>query len=116
MSSLSSQEVTREGDWVVGAWRGDIDITNVDTIEGQLLGELRNTDAGLVVDLSEVSYVDSAGIRSLLNLRRLLSQRQQRLLLVVPDGSVLTKALLVGGVTALVPIYGSLEAARDQGR
>jgi hypothetical protein len=56
-----------------------------------------------------------AGIRSLLNLRRLLFQRQQRLLLVIPEGSVLMKALDVGGVAAVVPIYDSLSSARAEG-
>lgn len=109
---LISQEIVRDQDWIVAHWRGDIDMTNAQSIERELLDELRNSDIGLIVDLSSVSYVDSAGIRSLLNLRRLLGQRQQKLLLVLPAGSVLTKALEVGGVASVLPPHASLEAAR----
>jgi anti-anti-sigma factor len=113
MSTLSNEEVEREGKWLTASWHGDIDITNSDALEQASLSALQNSDAGLIIDLTNVAYIDSAGIRSLLTMRRLLAHRQQRLLVVVPEHSVLNKALEVGGVSAVISIHGTLSSARE---
>jgi anti-sigma B factor antagonist len=113
MNVPTAMDVLRDGDWVVAGWHGEIDVANAETIEQQTLGEVRNTDAGLVIDLTEVSYIDSAGIHSLVAIRRLLANRQQRLAMVVPERSVLNKALEVGGLPAVIPVYRSVPAARN---
>jgi anti-anti-sigma factor len=105
-------DLVREGDWLVAGWRGEIDAAGTGALEQETLDAVRSTDAGMTVDLSGVSYIDSAGIHTLVTMRRLLAARQQRLLLVVPEGSVLNRALEVGGVPAVIPLYRSLEAAR----
>jgi len=104
-------DVVRDGDWLVAAWHGEIDMSNAEALEQDTLGSMRNTDAGLTVDLTGVSYIDSAGIRSLVAIRELLAARQQRLFVVVQEHSVLNKALDVGGVPAVIPIYRSMAAA-----
>lgn len=87
-------------------------MSNAAGLEQAALGAMRNSDNGLTVDLGLVTYIDSAGIRSLLNMRRLLEDRQQRLLLVLPPGSVLRKALEIGGVLAVIPAYPTVASAR----
>lgn len=101
----------RDGHWVNAAWSGDIDMANAAGLEQSALAAMLNSDNGLTVDLGLVTYLDSAGIRSLLNMRRLLEDRQQRLLLVVPSDSVLRKALEIGGVIAVIPVYSTVESA-----
>jgi stage II sporulation protein AA (anti-sigma F factor antagonist) len=105
-------DVIREGDWLVAQWRGDVDMTNAGLLEQKAISGLLNTDSGLTVDLTGVDYIDSAGIRALLSIRRQLDARQQTFLLVVPAESVLNKALEVGGVPALVTICRSIAEAR----
>ena len=78
MSARRAVDVVRDGDWLVAAWHGEIDMTNAEALEEHTLGYVRNTDAGLTVDLTGVSYLDSAGIRSLVAIRLLLADRQQR--------------------------------------
>ncbi|MGH2719787.1 MAG: STAS domain-containing protein, partial [Actinomycetota bacterium] len=58
----------REGNWLVSRWTGEIDGDNAEQLEERTLGELRGSDAGLTIDLSGVSYLDSAGIRVLTSL------------------------------------------------
>jgi anti-anti-sigma factor len=105
--------IHRDGRWVNATWEGDIDMSNATGLEQAALGEMLNSDDGLTIDLGLVTYIDSAGIRSLLNMRRLLEDRQQRLLLVVPSNSVLRKALEIGGVLAVIPVYSTMESAVD---
>src|SRR2546422_9863639 len=113
MNARRVDDVVRDGDWLVAAWHGEIDMSNAEALEQHALGSMRDTDAGLTVDLTGVSYIDSAGIRSLVDLRRLLAARQQRLFVVVPERSVLNKALDVGGVPAVIPMYRAMAAARE---
>jgi anti-anti-sigma factor len=113
VSARRAVDVVRDGDWLVAAWHGEIDMTNAEALEERTLGYLRSTDAGLTVDLTGVSYIDSAGIRSLVAIRRLLVDRLQRLFVVVPERSVLNKTLEVGGVAAVIPIHRSMAAARE---
>lgn len=107
-------DVIREGDWLVAPWHGDVDMTNAGPLEQKAVSNLLNTDSGLTIDLTNVDYIDSAGIRVLLSLRRKLEERQQKILLVIPQTSVLNKALEVGGVPAVIPICRSIAAAREQ--
>jgi anti-sigma B factor antagonist len=103
----------RDEGWVTASWSGDVDMSNAVSLEQAALGEMLNSDKGLTVDLELVTYIDSAGIRSLLKMRRLLEDRQQRLLLVLPSGSVLRKALEIGGVLAVIPGFPTVESARN---
>lgn len=107
-------EITREGDWLLIFWHGEVDMLNAATLEQQAVSTLLNADAGLVIDLSAVDYIDSVGIRVLLTIRRLLVERQQRLFLVLPEDSVLNRALEIGGVPAMIDVCRSLSAARDR--
>jgi anti-sigma B factor antagonist len=105
-------EIQRDGDWLIVGWPTEIDMANAEPLQGDTLDGVRNTDNGVVVDLTAVTYIDSAGIRSLLAIKRLLAERQQRFLVVVPAGSLLNRVLTISGVPAIVPLYPSLEDAR----
>lgn len=113
MSGEVAAGIQRDGRWVNATWDGDVDMSNATGLEQAALGAMFNSDDGLTIDLGLVTYLDSAGIRSLLNMRRLLEDRQQRLLLVVPSDSVLRKALEIGGVIAVIPVYSTIESAGD---
>jgi anti-sigma B factor antagonist len=51
-----------------------------------------------VVDLTETSYLDSAGIRLIFGLAERLSRRGQELRLVVPDGAPIERVLVLTNV------------------
>jgi anti-anti-sigma factor len=113
-ASLSGGEILRDDAWLVATWRGDVDMANASRLEEAALESLRNADDGLIVDLTRVSYLDSAGIRALLNLRRLLAHRQLKMFVVLPESSVLRKALEVGGVWTAVTVHPTIEQALQQ--
>lgn len=111
VSGEEAAGIHRDGSWVTATWDGDVDMSNAAGLEQVALNAMFNSDNGLTIDLGLVTYIDSAGIRSLLNMRRMLEDRQQRLLLVVPSNSVLRKALEIGGVIAVIPVYSTMESA-----
>ena len=106
--------VSREGDRLLIKWRGDVDMANVTSVEQRTLAAIQNTDTAAIIDLTDVTYIDSAGIRTLLAIRRMLEDRQQRLALILPADSVLNRALEIGGITSVIPVHRSAQAARQE--
>jgi anti-sigma B factor antagonist len=66
---------------------------------------------GLVVDLSDVRYVDSSGLSPLFDLRRRLRTRRQELRVVVPPQSHVRRALELVDLDSTALLDGSLESA-----
>jgi len=58
---------------------------------------------GLVLDLSEATYIDSAGIHLLFRLGGRLTRRRQQLRVVVPDGAPIRKIVTLAGLGWTVP-------------
>jgi anti-anti-sigma factor len=83
---------------------GEIDLSNVDALAGSLRATVPNTAAGLVLDLTRVTYLDSTGIRLLFELARELADRQQDVRVVSPHASPLRRVLLLAGVSAAMPV------------
>ena len=88
---------------------GEVDIANASTLESEIADTVANTALGLVVNLTETDYFDSAGIRMLFELRKRLTGRRQSLRVVVPRGSVIITALLVTEVDQIIPIDETLD-------
>ena len=91
---MTSAHVTVEhhdGELVVIAVHGDIDLDNTRALGEEILRALPNTTMGAVLDLSDVGYLDSAAIRLLFELASTTRGHRQTLRIVVPPGS-LTRA------------------------
>ncbi len=74
---------------VVAHLQGEVDMSNADELGAAISGELGNAAMAVVVDLSEVSYLDSAGIHVVFELRaRVQSRGQDIRLVVVPDSPI----------------------------
>jgi anti-anti-sigma factor len=68
-------------------------------------------DDALVIDLSSVSFIDSAGLHAIGELAALLRERRQRLHLCVPHGNQIERTLQIIGVPRNVPVHRDREAA-----
>jgi anti-anti-sigma factor len=108
------REERRDGT-AVAHIEGEIDASNVAAIGTRLRGMLGNEAYGLVVDLTEVAYLDSAGINLLFVLGDELGARQQRLRLVVSPGTPIERMLSVTALDRTQPTYPTLEAALAAG-
>jgi anti-anti-sigma factor len=95
---------------------GDIDLSNTGQLEGRLVNAVGNEALGLVVDLSGVRHLDSAGVRLLFQLAARLEQRRQRLGVVVPERSPVRRVLLLAQLDTRVPLTATIEAAVAQVR
>jgi anti-sigma B factor antagonist len=89
----------------------DLDAANFAAVE-QSLAEAIGPDAlSLIVDLSAVEYLDSAGIDMLLRLGERLDRRRNKLILVVPESSQLKRLITIVGVPEAIAIHPSLDDA-----
>jgi anti-anti-sigma factor len=95
----------------VASLPADVDSANAAEVLQELTREISNEPAGLVVDLTETRYLDSAGIEMLFQLRAKLGNRGKRLAVVVPAGSHLRRLLELTGVDTAVTITDELPAA-----
>jgi anti-anti-sigma factor len=111
MTELAHFQVARRGDICIGQLEGEIDISNAEAVEDALEGAMGNTDSGLILDLSNVTYVDSAGIRVLFRLATRLRTRRQRLRLAIPETAVVKVVLSVSGLDRVVPLSASVDDA-----
>lgn len=111
MTPEQTVHITRRGRWVVAEWFGDVDRVNARRVEALSLSVMLNRDAGLVVDLSNAEYLDSAAISALISMNAALTNRQQSFRIVVPHDSVLEKGLRIAGVPPVVPMHRSVEDA-----
>jgi anti-sigma B factor antagonist len=96
---------------LVARLSGEIDLSNAAIIRRSIAESVSNLELAVVLDLSEVGYLDSAGIAMLFDLARLLGQHQQQLILVLPEASLLHRSLRVSGLPSNVPIVERVEDA-----
>jgi anti-anti-sigma factor len=98
---------------VVASLSGEIDLSNAAEITHALLGGVPNEALGLVIDLSEVSYLDSAGVRMLAELDHRLGWRAQALRVVAPEVSRSRRVLEIAGLERVLSLETSVVTARS---
>ncbi len=98
-------------DVVVARIEGEIDVSNVTAIGERLRSLLSNLSVAMVVDLSATTYLDSAAINLLFALGDEMSFHQQRLALVVRDGSPIGRVVSLTGLDQRVAVQATADAA-----
>ena len=93
-----------DGELVVIAVHGDIDLDNTRVLGEEILRALPNTTMGAVLDLSDVAYLDSAAIRLLFELASRTRAHGQALRIAVPSRSLTRELLGHVALDSAVPI------------
>jgi anti-anti-sigma factor len=106
-----SLDLAVEDDVVVARVTGALDVSNAEDLRRAVAGQLDGSAPGLVVDLSEVTYLDSAGIELLFDLARRLRTRRQRLGLVVPDPAPVRHVVQLANLASVGFVCETLDAA-----
>jgi anti-sigma B factor antagonist len=74
---------------------GEIDLANADRVSSALASPQALGAVGVVLDLTQVSFIDSSGLAALLNARK---QLDGRLAVVVGPGSAVSRLFETAGV------------------
>jgi anti-anti-sigma factor len=99
------------GDVPVGSIHGEIDASNVAEVGVALRGLVTNQGSVLVVDLTDTSYLDSAGINLLFALGDELRARQLELRLVIGPETSIARMLAITGLDHVYPCYAAVADA-----
>jgi anti-anti-sigma factor len=108
---LGDVQFTRRDGKRVAALTGEVDLSNARAIGEAIAQTTSNQEEGLILDLSALRYLDSAGIQLLFRLREQLRARGQVLTVVIPAKSASNDALRLAGVTLHVETFDTLENA-----
>jgi anti-anti-sigma factor len=110
---IAQVELEERDGAVVGWVNGEIDGSNTSEVGRALLERLPTSAHGLALDLSGVSYLDSAGVELVFQLARRLRDRRQRLRLIVPADSPLRRVLSICDVASIAPVDETIERSLD---
>jgi anti-sigma B factor antagonist len=90
--------------------RGEVDIETAPEVTAALDAAIRETSGALVVDLSDVAFLDSSGVNVLLRARAVLGREERVLVVVCPPGAA-RRVFEVAGIADLLELYDSREQA-----
>jgi anti-sigma B factor antagonist len=97
----------------VASLEGEIDLSNAADLLARLLAGVSNRSHSVILDLTETSYLDSAGVRLVFEARRALAERRQRLRVVAPPNTFVADVLDATGLGDAITIHRSLADALD---
>lgn len=111
MTDLARVSVRDEARVRVAEVVGEIDASNAHDVKRRLIAALPNASHGMAIDMSRLEYLDSSGIALTFDLAERLRARGQRLVLVVPEDSVLRRTLEVTQTHLVAPLVTTLDQA-----
>jgi anti-sigma B factor antagonist len=91
--------------------RGELDISNASATGDAIAAEVRIDARGLVVDFSELEFLDSSAISMLFSLARRLAERRQELHLVAPQGAAVGRVLDIVEFDRAAPVHTTVDEA-----
>ena len=113
---MADVRIEREDQTVVAVLTGEVDMSNAASVRLQIAESVTPGDDALLVDLSDLSFIDSAGLHTLIELGTVLDERRQKLLLCLPQGSTIRRAIEIIGLPRAISIHSdrgeAIEAAR----
>jgi anti-anti-sigma factor len=108
--------ITIDDQVVVAALPEEIDLANARGLTSMVSAAVPNEAAGVVLDLSGTTYLDSSGVHLIFDLADRLAARQQKLVLALPEVSNVRRVLELVDVTVVAPIETDLAAAKELAR
>lgn len=114
MSELSKMAVEERGEVVVARVAGELDISNAETTGGELERAVPRASRGLVLDFSELTFLDSSGVSMLFALARRLGSHRQELRVVAPAGHAVARVLEIVELGSAAPVHDTVDDAVDE--
>ncbi len=93
--------------------KGRMDAVSAPSFEERITGMLQEGDKNFVIDFSELEYISSAGLRSILASAKKIKAGQGAFLLADLRDTV-KEVFEISGFKAIIPIYDSVDAALSE--
>ena len=111
MIRLAELDLGEPADVRVARLRGEVDLSNATDLLDALADAAAEAELGIVVELSAVRHLDSAGLRLLFELRRRLAYRRKFVALAVPAEARVRAVLDMAAVQDALPVEETVEEA-----
>lgn len=96
---------------VVARVTGELDVAGAEAI-GEAIGQaVPNSARALVVDCTDLGFIDSSGVAMLFMLSRRLGSRRQELHCVAPEDSPVARVLEIVEFDRAAPVHSNLDEA-----
>lgn len=92
---------------------GELDIATVSDFRRAVADAVVEAPGGLVVDLSEVSFIDSSGLGAVVEAHHRLRRQRRPLAVVAPQGTAAAVLLDLSGFDRAIPVFESRDAALE---
>ncbi|HEY1975547.1 MAG TPA: STAS domain-containing protein [Candidatus Baltobacteraceae bacterium] len=104
------------GDQLIFRLRGSLDLATSPTVRAALMDATEKGKRHIVVDLTQLEFLDSTGLGALIGAHRRASEHDGSLRLIVSDGPI-ARLLNITGLIRVLSVYHTLEDAKnDQSR
>ncbi|HWH11253.1 MAG TPA: STAS domain-containing protein [Solirubrobacteraceae bacterium] len=101
-----------DGGPVIAAIAGDVDIANAESLVDAVLTRAQtDPKPGVVLDFTAVDFMDSTGIRAILEIAQHLDDDDAAGLVLMNPASSVAKLLSLAGLDDRIPVATSLEQA-----
>jgi anti-sigma B factor antagonist len=105
-----------DGETLVFKLRGSLDLATAPTVRAALGEALEKQSRELIVDLTQLEFLDSTGLGVLIGAHRRAAEHGGRFRLVVKEGPI-SRLLNITGLIAVFEVYHSLaDAQGEKGR
>ena len=111
MSGLAEVKIEERGDVVIARVTGELDLAGAASTEHTVSQAVSTSARSLVVDFSDLEFIDSSGVAMLFSLARRLSGRRQELHVVAPGGGPVARVLDIVDFGRAAPVHGDADAA-----
>jgi anti-anti-sigma factor len=91
--------------------RGDVDFPNADEVRTEIAATLPVDGPGVIVDLTQTTYLDSSGVRVLFELAERLEACQQRLVLVLTEEALIRRVIVLTKLDDVVLLVATVDEA-----
>ena len=116
MSDLASVEVLERDGVPIARVTGELDLSSAPETGEAIEAALPASAHALVVDFSELGFMDSSGVSVLFRMARRLADHRQELHVVAPPGGAVARVPEVVEFGRAAPVHASLGEALDQAK
>lgn len=101
-----------DGGAIVFRLRGSLDLATSPSLRGALLEEAEKDRHDIIVDLTQLEFLDSTGLGALIGAHRRAAEHSGHVRLIVQDGPI-ARLLNITGLMRVFGVYATLEAALE---